>query len=142
MTALVAPNQLAARVFDAEVPVCPRCAQPVRRVTGGAGSFYAHCDNRLNGARCGQHAHLLAAEGAVVVTPISEDQYRRFKRTYPLARTVYRELGVTITPSRPPEGPDAIPEFRCSGCGVTTKLFDLYAGECRQCRDKRSDASE
>lgn len=129
------------RFFPAEVPVCPRCGHPLRRATGGTGSFYLTCDKKIEGGRkCGQTVHLLAAEGVVAVTAISKDQYERFKSTYARARTVYGEIGVITT--RPQEGPDAIPEHPCSSCLNTTKLFDLYAGECRECRDKRSAASE
>lgn len=141
MTApMTASNPQASRFFPAEVPVCPRCGSPLRRATAGAGSFYLTCDNRVAGKKCGQTVHLLAAEGVVAVTAISKDQYDRFRQTYARARTVYGEVGVITT--RPQEGADAIPEHPCSSCGVPTKLFDLYAGECRKCRDERSAPSE
>lgn len=141
MTApMIAPNPQASRFFPAEVPVCPCCSHPLRRATGGSGSFYLTCDNRVAGKKCGQTAHLLAAEGVVAVTAISKEQYERFRRTYARASTVYGEVGVI--PTRPPAGADGIPEHPCVSCSTLTKLFDLYAGECRECRDKRSAASE
>lgn len=132
-----APTPEATRFFLAEVPICPRCTTPLRRATGGTGSFYLTCDTRMMGKRCGQHVHLLAVEGVVAVTAISKDQYEEFRRTYARARKVYSDVGVVA--SRP--GPEFVPEYPCSGCGEATKLFDLYAGECRSCRDQRS-ASE
>lgn len=129
----------ASRFFPADVPVCPRCSYPLRRATAGHGSFYLTCDNRVAGKKCGQTVHLLAAEGVVAVTAISKEQYARFKATYARACDVYREVGVIST--RPSDGPSAIPVFACTGCGEQTKLFDLYGGECRSCRDKAASAA-
>lgn len=133
-------NPQASRFFPAEVPVCPRCSSPLRRATGGAGSFFLTCDNRTAGKKCGQTVHLLAAEGVVAVTAISKEQYDQFIRTYARTRDVYMAVGVIAT--RPLDGPDSIPEHGCSGCGKSTKLFDLYGGECRKCVETRSAQSE
>jgi len=143
MTALVQSLQSLATPFDAGMAMCPKCNQPLRRITANSGSFFMTCPNRIPstqkpGARpgekrsdhCGQKVHVLAGEGVALVTPISSAQFEEFTRIYASARHVYASLGIIATR---PASPDEIPEFRCTGCGEVTKLYDLYAGVCRRC---------
>lgn len=78
---------------------------------------------------CGQKLHVLAAEGVAFVSPVSEDAFRKYHRTYPSAATVYSELGIIHLTSR--RDPTEIPKHKCLGCGEETPLYDLYGGRCR-----------
>ena len=129
--------------------MCPKCNQPLRRVTANSGSFFMTCPNRVparvqvqlrpgekRSDHCGQTVHLVAVEGVALVTPISKAQFEIFRRSYPAAAEVYRQLG--ILPSRPLDTPKAIPEYPCSDCGTLTKLHDLYGGLCRTCKPQQA----
>lgn len=122
--------------------MCPKCGQQLRRITANAGSFFMTCPNRIPAVQpkgihplekrsdhCGQKVHVLASEGVAIVTPISNKQFDEFTRIYASARHVYASLGIIAT--RP--AAEEIPEYHCTNCGEPTKLFDLYAGQCRKC---------
>jgi hypothetical protein len=135
------PSRLAP--FDADLPKCPKCQLPLRRVTGNSGSFFLTCDNRIPQAgkfpeKCGQSVHVLACEGVAIVTPVTKADFQIFRRSYPSASDVYRKLG--ILPTRPHDSPRAIPEYACLDCGVTTKLYELRDGICRACEQKAKEA--
>lgn len=124
--------------FYADTLRCPKCDQPLRRVTAGHGSFIMTCPNRVNGVitaggtrsdHCGQTVHVLAAEGVAVVLPIDKKLFLKYQRAYPGAAIIYAEAG--ILPTR--IGPDGVPTHDCRICHTPTKLFDLYGGECRGC---------
>lgn len=118
---------------------CPKCDQPLRRLTGSQGSFILTCPNRVKiGAlkggdvrsdHCGQKLHVLAAEGVAIVLPLSTEMFRKYQKAYPGAAKLYEDLGVI--PTRP--GTDYVPSFACVSCESPTKLYDLHGGYCRQC---------
>jgi hypothetical protein len=98
--------------FEADLILCPKCGHPLRRVTAGEGSFTATCDNKIpvrvpvsgGGSRvvlrpCGQHVHVLGAEGVAFALPISRAQFDALREQHQPARDVYRAAGVI--PGRP-----------------------------------------
>ena len=125
---------------------CPKCNQPLRRLTGARGSFLLTCPNRqrveqgrpldrnaLAGRdHCGQKLHVLAAEGIAFVIPISNSQFEQYRKAYPGAAQLYSDLG--IIPTRP--GVEFVPSFPCLGCTTPTKLYDLRGGYCSECEPK------
>lgn len=134
------------QVCSADSPQCPRCEGVVRRVHTSLGSTYARCENRpkpgspgaLRGdAKCGQHLHILGCpEGVCVVTPISREEYQRFSSSsYTLARRFYVDVGALLR-SRDAVPDDTIPTHDCCACHEPTRLYDLYGGTCRWCRDQ------
>jgi hypothetical protein len=151
-SAAAAPNHKLATPFEASTAMCPKCNQPVRRISVNSGSFFMTCPNRISidvkGGRpgekrsdhCGQKLHVLAADGVAFVAPVSEEAFRKYHRTYPTAATVYGELGIIVLTPR--ASPDEIPKYKCLGCGELTPLYDLYGGRCRATCAKLADHVE
>lgn len=121
---------------------CPKCDQPLRRLTAGLGSFLLTCPNRArvvgrldrssleSREHCGQKIHVLSVEGIAYVLPLSNAQFEKYQKAYPGAASLYAELG--IIPTRP--GSEFVPCYPCLQCSNPTRLYDLRNGYCRECK--------
>ena len=122
---------------------CPKCDQPLFRLTGAQGSFITTCPNKLKVApgrqldhsalksrdHCGQKLHVLAIEGVAIVLPLSNEQFAKYQKAYPGAAAIYAAVGVI--PTRP--GEEYVPSHPCRVCRTVTKLYQLHGGKCAAC---------
>jgi ssDNA-binding Zn-finger/Zn-ribbon topoisomerase 1 len=117
---------------------CPKCNQPLRRLTAAVGSFILTCPNRVKieakgseprSDHCGQKLHVLAIEGIAIVLPLSRAQFEKFQRAYPGAAAIYAAIGVIPTRA----GAEYVPSYPCQACKEPTRLYDLHGGNCKKC---------
>ena len=129
------------KVCDPDHILCPRCGDVLRRVTVGPGSTVATCDARTDapapGQRypkpCGQHLFIYGTpDGIAVVFAITreEHEYLTARGMIPPPADALRTLKVLRQ-----RDASRVPERRCDECRRARKLFDLYKGTCRWCRD-------
>lgn len=127
-------------LVPADLILCPRCNQPLARVTAGDGTaLVVGCAHKLPavpGARfrasCNQHLYVIGHDfGGATVIPITQSEAELLRRDGRAAPPVEALLLLGILRRR---SAATVPEALCIVCETPRKRYDLFSGVCRWCR--------